>query len=154
MPEGRAVLDRALRIELPFPPKQLSPNARVHWREKAKVVARYREDCGWAGVAAWRNGKPYRDKPPINLQYPVRAAVTFVVPDRRRRDLDNLLAMLKPAWDGLCDAGVLAGDDSARFSVGEVKVEVLHQDAHVVVELRVLGGLCCLHRAVGAPDRG
>ena len=36
----------------------------------------------------------------------------FFFRDRRRRDPDNLSAMLKPVWDGLQDAGVL-GDDRA-----------------------------------------
>lgn len=111
-----------LRLELPFPPPQLSPNARVHWREKARVVAAYREGCGWAAKVDGFTQHWRRDELP--LKSPVRAAVTFVVPDRRKRDLDNLLAMLKPAWDGLVDAGVLAGDDSERFSVESTEIVV------------------------------
>lgn len=124
--------DAAVCLELPFPPKQLSPNARVGWREKAKVTAQYREDCGWLAKNAWLT---------VGLVAPpVRATVTFVVPDRRKRDLDNLLAMLKPAWDGLVDAGVLEGDDSERFSVGETNVLLHHDDVWpyrpcVIVEL-------------------
>lgn len=131
-----------VRIELPFPPKELSPNARVHWREKAAVVADYRETVGWIGrqrctaealtanrppviqaVTEIHVGKWETEKVSFPLTPPVRAAVTFVVPNRHKRDLDNLLAMLKPAWDGLTDAGVLAGDDSEQFSVESAKVE-------------------------------
>lgn len=113
-----------IRLELPFPPKELSPNSRVHWRQKAKVIAEYRQDCGWASKPSpfddlvwWREHTP--------LKPPVRATVTFVVPDRRKRDMDNLLAMLKPAWDGLTDAGLLEGDDSERFSVERAVVQLV-----------------------------
>jgi crossover junction endodeoxyribonuclease RusA len=121
--------DVSVRLELPFPPKELSPNARVHYMKKAKVVADYREECAWeAMVRQHDHGRP--------VAPPVRAAVTFVVPTRHKRDLDNLLASLKPAWDGLVDAGVLAGDDAERFSVGESKIEVGGALAsYVVVEL-------------------
>lgn len=36
--------------------------------------------------------------------------VTFVIPNRAERDLDNLVASSKPLTDGIVSAGVLAGD--------------------------------------------
>lgn len=135
-----------VRLELPFPPKELSPNARVHWREKAKVVARYREECGWRGKVALHDERWLGVVTRYQIDPPVRAVVTFVVPDRHKRDLDNLLAMLKPAWDGLTDAGVLAGDDSERFSVESAAIRfcadyyALHEagEPKVIVTLRSL----------------
>ena len=32
-------------IDLPWPPKELSPNARVHWTKKAKAAKAYRLEC-------------------------------------------------------------------------------------------------------------
>lgn len=134
----------AIRLTLPFPPRQLSPNARPkHWSEKARAVRQYREDCGWTAVEAHTNA----GRPVAVLKPPVRATVTFVVPNRHKRDTDNLLAMLKPAWDGLVDAGVLEGDDSERFSVEKADVTVISEETrrwvpdawskpHVIVELR------------------
>jgi len=116
-----------IEITLPFPPRGLSPNSRLGWRAKAQVVRLYREDVGWTAAVKWTDARPrgfgVARKP---LEAPVEATVTFVVPDRRRRDLDNLLAMLKPAWDGLVDAGVLAGDDAAQFKVVDANVVVRH----------------------------
>ena len=34
-------------IELPLPPKALSPNTPIHWREKARHVKLYREQCAY-----------------------------------------------------------------------------------------------------------
>lgn len=128
-----------VRLELPFPPKELSPNARPNRWVKAKSVREYRDACGWAAVAVFGPGRLRKPR----LTPPVRAAVTFVVPTRHKRDEDNLLAMLKPAWDGLVDAGVLAGDDSERFSVEStfiaVTEEAIHKNrSYVIVVLRSL----------------
>jgi Holliday junction resolvase RusA-like endonuclease len=43
---------------------------------------------------------------------PVALTITFVQPDRRARDRDNLLAALKPSLDGLADA---LGVNDAQF---------------------------------------
>jgi Holliday junction resolvase RusA-like endonuclease len=43
----------------------------------------------------------------------VRLVVTFHLPDRIRRDLDNLIASTKPLTDGLVAAGVMADDSVA-----------------------------------------
>ena len=44
---------------------------------------------------------------------PLRLAtmrVTFILPTKRRYDLDNLLATLKPELDGIVDSGLLVDD--------------------------------------------
>lgn len=46
---------------------------------------------------------------------------TFYHKDKRRRDGDNLLAMLKPVWDGMVDAGVFV-DDSGLTHLPVVKL--------------------------------
>jgi len=114
-----------VRLTLPFPPNALHPNSRVHWRLKAAQTAHYREEIGWIGKEFASGCHPERCEHTIPFTPPVKAVVTFVVPDRRPRDLDNLLASLKAAWDGLTDAGVLEGDDAARFAVerSEIRYE-------------------------------
>lgn len=42
-------------------------------------------------------------------------AVTFTVPTKGRRDMDNLLATLKPLLDGMVDAGVVVDDSIATL---------------------------------------
>jgi Holliday junction resolvase RusA-like endonuclease len=39
-------------------------------------------------------------------------SIEFVVPDRRRRDLDNLISGQKPCLDGIVAAGVIADDST------------------------------------------
>ena len=36
-----------LNFTLPWPPKELSPNGRTHWRVLAKTKKAYREACAW-----------------------------------------------------------------------------------------------------------
>ena len=90
-----------MRVSLPWPSPALSPNARTHWATKAKAVAKYRAACGWAAKAAGLR--------PIEADA-LAVAVTFHAPDRRPRDLDNMLASFKAGADALAD--VLGVDDS------------------------------------------
>lgn len=92
-----------LMIDLGLPPAELSPNSRCHWAVKAKAVKRYRRSAGV--IARARLG---RAKAPRWRRAQVLAV--FFLPDGRVRDPDNLMACLKPAWDGLVDAGILADD--------------------------------------------
>ena len=85
-----------------FPPKALNPNARSGWREKARTAKEYRWACCIDARLVWGQREP--------LVPPVSMAVTFVVKDKRKRDMDNLIAMFKAGQDGMVDAGVLAGD--------------------------------------------
>lgn len=96
---------RTLRIELPLPPAGLSPNARGAWQKKARLTKRYRELACWLTRDARRKaGLPRRAWP--------RAVATahFFWPVLRARDVDNAQASLKAAFDGMVDAGLIAGD--------------------------------------------
>lgn len=89
-------------ITLPWPPKECSPNARVHWAKKSKAAKAYREACH---LLCKQSG----------LQMPEGKALlslVFMAPDRRRRDDDNLLACFKSGRDGIADA---LGIDDSRF---------------------------------------
>jgi len=48
-------------------------------------------------------------------------AATFYFATKRRRDTDNYTAMLKPAYDGLVDAGLLVDDDYEHLKREEPK---------------------------------
>lgn len=90
-----------MRIILPWPTKDLSPNARGHWAIKARAKKAYRAVCA---AQARSQGLTRLDAERMHLK------ITFVPPNRRARDLDNMLASLKSGLDGLCD--VLGVDDS------------------------------------------
>ena len=82
-----------ITVRLPWPPKELSPNARVHWARKAGVSQKYRQD---ACVLTLCEKKRHIEAACLHL--------TFCPPDRRRRDLDNMLASIKAGIDGIADA--------------------------------------------------
>ena len=54
---------------------------------------------------------------------PVLLTLTYVVPDRTRRDWDNYALIGKPVQDGLVKAGVLA-DDSFESLTAAVRFRV------------------------------
>lgn len=69
------------------------------------------------------------------LKPPVTAQVTFVC-DRRRRDPDNTMAMLKPLWDAMVEVGLLRDDNkddliilTPKWEVGKPLVRVEMEEA-------------------------
>ena len=89
-------------ITLPWPHKELSPNARVFWAAKYARVKLYRSACYYITK---QSGIKVKDEA-IDLW------ITFNPPDKRRRDLDNCIASIKSGLDGLADA---LGVDDRRF---------------------------------------
>lgn len=98
-------------LELPWPGRDLSPNGRLHWSRLARAKKAYRAGCKAAGApfAAVLAPTLVRD-PGARLAL----SLTFLPPDRRRRDIDNLLASMKAGLDGLADAW---GVDDSRWSL-------------------------------------
>lgn len=86
-------------VQLPWPPPQLTPNAkrRKHWRVYQPTAKRYRETCAWLTKAARVRG--------------VIVGITFCPPDRRKRDDDGMIGAFKAGRDGVADA--LGCDDHA-----------------------------------------
>ncbi len=116
-------------IFLPWPPAELSPNAREHFRTIAKVKKKYRRDCYYATLAA---AKPLLPEDQIPL------GVIFSPPFNRKRDLDNCIASAKALFDGLADAWRV--DDSRfhivpkmgeRVPLGNVAVQVLQTKGEI-----------------------
>ena len=108
-------------LTLPWPPRDLSPNARVHYMALAKAKKAYRAACAWT---AKEQGLKRMDAQRLHL------TLTFVPPNRRAHDLDNCLASIKAGLDGLAD---VLGVDDKQWSLtlhkadaigGFVRVEV------------------------------
>lgn len=91
-------------LTLPWPPKDLNPNQRVHWSKKAKAAKDYRERCAWIARAHEWNRWPHEGK--------LHLWIDFYPPDKRARDDDNMIAAFKSGRDGLADA---LGIDDKRF---------------------------------------
>jgi len=92
-----------LIIELPWPPKELSQNARLHWVVKARAVKKYRADC-------FLITKSMRFK--IDWPGPIHIFINFYPPDRRRYDDDGISGRFKAGRDGIAQA---LGVDDNRF---------------------------------------
>lgn len=80
-----------MRIELIWPPRELNPNVREHWGVKARSTKQYRTYCR---MIAMKHPAPRR----------FDFTVTFLPPDMRLRDKDNMIRMFKAGQDGLADA--------------------------------------------------
>lgn len=124
-PETETQGVETIRLKLPWPKPPLTLNAREHWRVKAQKTAAVRETVR---LVARPDG--------VALAHPIASEVEvelrWVVTDKRRRDVDNVTASLKPCMDGLRDAGVLADDHSGivvkaycSIELGPVKSVVL-----------------------------
>jgi len=96
-----------MQFALPFPPvSKLSHNARLHWAQRAKLVKAARRE-GWALAAEAFAHAPIPDTRPLPVRFEIHA------PDKRCRDLDNIISALKPYCDGIADA---IGVDDAHWS--------------------------------------
>ena len=88
-------------VRIGWPPIALSPNSRVHYMQRHRAVVAYRNEAALLGKTGRRIAEPV-------------LCVVPIVKLRRRRDLDNILASLKPAIDGLTDAGWWDDDSQLR----------------------------------------
>lgn len=101
----RMIAAQHITVELPWPIRALSPNGRSHWRVRAKAAKQARRDacilCQAAGIRAlsWQS---------------MQVELIFCPPDRRPRDLDNMLASAKSLLDGVADA---TGVDDSRWGL-------------------------------------
>ena len=114
-----------LKIVLPFPAAALNPNRRSgrSWQATADEKAEAVQMGKIATLDALKGKRPV-------IATPVKFSITFYCPDRRRRDLDNLLASLKHGLDGIAHATGI--DDSVieemqlikRYDLSNPRVEV------------------------------
>ncbi len=111
-----------IHLELPWPPKELSPNARGHYLTKARVTKGYRE------TAYWLTFGPHIDCLPEDG--PITLSFTFHPPDRRRRDLDTMLSSVKAGIDGIADA---LGVNDVRFEYALKRAEPVKNGRVVIV---------------------
>jgi crossover junction endodeoxyribonuclease RusA len=86
-----------LTIKLPWPPADLSPNARHgHWGSRQRAVKAYRHACRLATLEATRC-QPARAEPLV-------AVLLFHPPGGMQHDRDNLQGRMKAGLDGVADA--------------------------------------------------
>lgn len=124
---GDVFLYSTWTVELPWPARELSPNARGHWSVAAKAKKAYRARCRAIGeaaglkvLAAGKNGASVH--------------LAFFPPDRRGRDQDNAIASMKAGLDGLADA---MGVDDRRWDLSFAFSKEPVPGGVVVVEITV-----------------
>ncbi|GAI59902.1 unnamed protein product [marine sediment metagenome] len=127
MPAGKK-----MRIEVTqLPPVEYSLNWRGHWAERygAAAVWAYRNavyySCVDARNRALASGKLAFIRAKLSL--------TFVFPEHRRRDRDNLLSRFKPGLDGIVASGLLVDDDAEHLEISGVDIVVDRKRAPLTV---------------------
>jgi crossover junction endodeoxyribonuclease RusA len=98
-----------ITLELPWPDKALSPNARPHWARLA-AARRYAHTEGLVATKQALAGRAYT--PPDSG--PITVALTFCPKVARVRDRDNFQAACKAYLDGIAQA---LGVNDSRFYV-------------------------------------
>jgi len=106
MTTNSAFQGRALELVLPWPSKDLSPNARVHWRTKAKATKSARQ---LAVIKAFEAGWRALKFPPGKLHLWIDC---YQAPGKKLPDDDNMVGRCKPYRDGIAQA---MGIDDGRF---------------------------------------
>lgn len=121
--------ERALELVLPWPSKDLSPNARVHWRGRSKATKAARETAVLlAFQAGWRDA--WLPEGRLDLWIDFYQAPRKVLPDD-----DNLLLRFKAYRDGIAQ---VLGIDDRRFISHPMVHEERRPGGQVVV--RITGG--------------
>ena len=111
-------------IVLPWPSRDLHPNARGHWSRRAKAAKVARRDAATLALAAGWRGDALPSEGRLHVW------IDAYPPDRRHRDTDGVLSSLKAALDGLADA---LGVNDRRF----VPHPFLHDEPRKGGEVRV-----------------
>jgi crossover junction endodeoxyribonuclease RusA len=112
-------------IILPLPSPKLSPNARIHWAQRSKLVKAARTT---ARLLAQAQG--------ISKATPIRSyRLRFIWRDKRRHDRDNASASCKAYCDGIADATEQDDSDWLFYGVEFGEPDKRNPRLEVVVEL-------------------
>ncbi|RYG90131.1 MAG: endodeoxyribonuclease RusA [Alphaproteobacteria bacterium] len=114
-------------VSLPWPSGKLLPNARSPgaWRIKQQAAKAYRADCA---IVCRAQGLERVDMDRAHL------TIRFCPPDRRRRDLDNMLAAFKHGLDAIAES---IGIDDQHFGLTILRGEPVKGGT---VEVSIGGG--------------
>jgi Holliday junction resolvase RusA-like endonuclease len=109
-----------LTITIPqLPSASLKPGFRGGWWLIRKAKVNDTEMAYVYALIAYRERKKFS----IPLKK-VKADVTFVFREKRRRDLDNWIGRLKGFWDGIVQAGIIEDDNIEVVTSISVKFEI------------------------------
>ena len=110
-------------VDLPWPPSALKPNgSHGHWAKKSSAAKAYRITCAWACREA--------GLVPTGIDR-AHLTIRFHAPDKRRRDLDNMLATIKCGLDAVSEA---IGVDDSKFGLTILRGEPI-KGGRVVISI-------------------
>lgn len=116
-----------ITVELPWPPKELSPNYRGHWAPIARAKKSYRSAARLLTRSALAKASGYSQFEDVRLSY------EFYPPAARAYDRDNLAARMKPGTDGIADA-LNVNDRGFHFSPPQIREKVKGGMVRVTIE--------------------
>jgi len=125
---GCVITQDQLLVTLPPPHPALHAHNNGHWRKKSPFVWSLRQ----MAVEACRSVAG------LNWQQ-VRLHYQFVFCDRKRRDVANCIQSLKPAVDGIVDAGVIPDDNYQHLIIGSATCLVEPANPRTVLTFERLG---------------
>lgn len=114
-----------ITIELPWPQAGLSPNARKHYMQRARLAKISRIDCCLIARSVLNSSSHDR----MVLQELIESGamlavwIDFYPPDLRHRDDDNLIGRFKNCRDGVAQA---LGIDDKKFRT----IPFVHSEKH------------------------
>jgi len=118
-----------MRLELGhLPDSDLSPNKRLHHMQLYRAKRDAKDEAMALVLEQGRPDIPYEK---------AHITITWVAKDKRRRDVDNLFASMKPYIDGLVESGLLVDDDARHVSY-TLKYERGDAD-NTVIEVKEIG---------------
>lgn len=118
-----------MKIILPWPDAKLNPNSSKgrHWSSTSALRSKAKTDAFYVTKTCMAiQSTEFAPEGPQSL------SITFVQPDRRARDRDNLLAALKPAIDGIASA---LGIDDSQFDPITIRRDYGPKPGSVIVEI-------------------
>lgn len=112
-------------VNLPWPAKELHPNARVHWAKKAKATKQARSDAAWLALSSGVRTHDFVGADNLGV------TLVFVPPDKRGRDTDGMISSVKAYCDGIAD---VVGVDDSKWVLG-IRREAPQKPGIVRVEI-------------------
>ena len=109
-----------------LPDRRLNPNKRLHWSVVAKAKRNARDPATALILEQGKPAKPYAK---------AKISILFIASDKRKRDVDNLFASMKPYIDGL--VGEIIEDDSAMHVTYELNY-MRGKEENTIIEIKEL----------------
>lgn len=114
-----------ITIDLPWPPRALSPNSRVHWGTKGRAAKLYRQTAGWCAKEAGIRSSDF------DIPQALKVTLVFAPPSKHHFDDDNLVAQMKAGLDGVAD---VIGIDDSKWQIA-LRREAPIKGGKVTIEL-------------------